>query len=371
MQYDLSTTHNGMILAIKGYSEKASELLTTVLAELKETRPSLEEFQLYKTTLQREYGNRAKASPMAQGFDLLWSALYKEFTPVAEKEEIIRLISYDDFMLFSNQIWKVCYIEGTFYGNLSEKEAIALFDQIDKELEGRHPYPLTLHPKVMLATLPSGKDPVYLAKKSSLPGNVVILTLDCGRFSFDRQAALQILTKGLEEPFFSELRTKQQTGYLVANLSKEVERHLYSFFLVQSSTHDTRDLLARFELFLETSLQQEHLITEERFESIRASLINSLENPAENMPKMGNLYHTLAFEYDGEFGWLEKRIAGLKELSYAEFQDFARKFLSKENKKRLAVCINGALPKKGRFRYRHVAKPQTLRKELTYQDRSA
>ncbi len=93
----------------------------------------------------------------------------------------------------------------------------------------------------------------------------------------------------MEEPFFSELRTKQQTGYAVTNWSQEIERHLYSFFAVQSSSHDTRDLLARFELFLESNLQHlsENVIPESRFESIRQALIHKLEHPAEKPRQNG------------------------------------------------------------------------------------
>src|SRR5262249_1400661 len=150
-------------------------------------------------------------------------------------------------------------------------EAQGIWQVLKNQLN--QPYAPHLHSKIALAKLPSHETASFLVMRSQQPANALILTADCGDFSFKKRAAQEILSKGLEEPFFSELRTRQQTAYLVRNWSQEMERHLYSFFAIQSSSHDTRDLLARFELFLESSLQNlsDQVIPKERFESIRAS----------------------------------------------------------------------------------------------------
>ena len=293
---------------------------------------------------------------------------YKDFSGLKQKSTALQNAKFDQACCFFKNVLKECYVEGMLCGNLNEEEAQGAWKLI-KETLGFAPYPTLLHPKLALAHLPSQDHPAFLALKSENPSNAVILTMDCGNFSFKRRAAQEILTKGLEEPFFSELRTRQQTAYLVANWSKEIERHLYSFFAIQSSSHDTRDLLARFELFIESSLQhfKDKVIPKERFESIRSAYIHQLKNSVENVHKMGALLHTIAFQYEGDFSLIEKRIKAFEELSYDEFVSLSQEFLGKENARRLAICVNGEVAKKGSIAYRHVTTPEKLRSEICYE----
>lgn len=368
--YALEPTHNALKLTLQGYQEKANVLLNDILTELKEIKITEKEFSQYKDLAEREYRNKLTKTPVSESLELLWSILYKDYPGPAEKSAEVTTVTYDELLLFKTQVFQETYLEGVLYGSQTKEQAQATVTQIKEKLDSK-PYPKVLHPKVELAAFAESKDPAYLSKKSSLKGNVLLLTTDCGDFSFKRRGAQDILSKGLEEPFFTELRTKQQTGYVVSNWTKELERHLYSFFLVQSSTHDTRDLLSRFELFFENFVGEltTSTLPYERFESIKAALISNLEHPAEKLSKMGSLLYTLAIDYDGDFEWIEKRKTALQSLTYEEFQVYAREFLGKENRRRLALCINGSLEPSDRLHYRRLSTPQKIRKEISYKGR--
>ena len=79
----------------------------------------------------------------------------------------------------------------------------------------------------------------------------MILAIQTQPYSATLQAVQNILSQGVSASFFDTLRTQQQTGYAINNWDQELERRLFLFFGVESDTHDGRDLLARFELFLE------------------------------------------------------------------------------------------------------------------------
>ena len=65
---------------------------------------------------------------------------------------------------------------------------------------------------------------------------------------------------------------------------------------------------------------------------------------------MSQILNALAFEYNGDFLWLNKRIKALKSLTYDEFIIFSKKSLSKDNKKRLAILFEGQIDKN--FKYK-------------------
>ncbi|MCH9626935.1 MAG: Protease 3 [Chlamydiales bacterium] len=367
LSYSLKSTQTGLVLTLTGYQDKADAFLKTILTTMHNTHPTAAQFALYRAQLARATFNQANVSPIKQGSEQLWSILYKEYAGMSERSALFNRTTFKQFNTFNHSLFNTSYIEGMLYGNGDTSKVWESFQQTIAHA----PFPPNRHPHKELATLPGRDRPSYLAIKSEHPANALILTADCGEFTFPRRAAQEILAKGLEEPFFSELRTKQQTAYLVANWAQELERHLYAFFAIQSSSHDTRDLLARFELFLENSVQhlEESVIPRARFEAIQTALVDKLDHPAETLPKMGALLHMMAFDYDADFDWLEKKKAAISSLTYEEFLAYSKEFLGKENPRRLALFVNGALPAAGRLSYKQITTPEKIRDEIAYKGR--
>ncbi len=370
LSYSLKPKHDALELKVSGYSDKAIELLKAVTATMKTIQPNKTEFALYKEMLERDYANSLNANPLKEGSELLLGVLFKDFSGYQQKQIAIKKIKFDHFTSFSKNVLKESYVEGMIYGNCTETESKTAWETV-KDTLGFSAYPKNKHPKIEVAALPAQDHPSWLVLKSKNPSNALILTADCGNFSFKRRAAQEILTKGLEEPFFSELRTKQQTAYLVTNWSQELERHLYCFFAIQSSSHATRDLLSRFELFIESSLQNltDTVMPKERFESIKTASLEQFKHPAETMNKMGTFLHLIAFQYDGDFDWMDKKIQAMQELTYEEFVAHAQEFLGKENTRRLAICVNGTLEQKANLSYPEETTKEKLRKLINYEGR--
>lgn len=345
-------------MAVQGYSDKASTLLKTIFNACKNLQPTKEQFEIYKQTIQTSYENRSKELPLMQAQELLASILFSDSPTSAEKLKSLKAISYEDFLNFSKELLKTAYVQGFLYGNLKEDEARALWSQL-KDTLAAYAYPAPQHYKKQVLLLPAKQKPLMIAQKTERQGNGVLLLLGEGPFSFEKRAVQQILSKGLQDGFFETLRTKQQTAYLARSTDSEVERQLFQSFAVQSSTHHTRDLLARFELFLEEFTRElSEKISEERFETLRSALVATLKMPPENLQLMGLRLNLLAFDYDGDFKWIDKRIAALESLSYQDFLSSASAFLSRENSRRLAILMEGVLAEENDFHYEGVSKEE-------------
>ncbi len=343
-------------ISIEGYSEKASILIKDIFQSLKHVAPTKEQYEIYREYLLTNYDHAAKELPVKQGLELLSGVLYNDSPTNAEKYNALKSISYEDFIKFSTNLMKKTYIESLLYGNLLEKDAQTLWMSVKKTL-GSSPYPLEKQIKKTVLSLPAKQGPYMIVQKTERQGNGVILLLEEGKFSFEKRAAQQILSKALQEAFFDTLRTKQQTAYFAKAWDSEVERELFQFFAVQSSTHNPRDLIARFELFLEDFLKNIDVkIPEERFQIIQKMLVTTLQMPPENLEGMAYRLNTLAFNYDGDFNWYDKRIASVKAFIYEQLAEAATLFLSRENPKRIAVLVEGVLSPDNDFHYQIVTK---------------
>ena len=345
-----------ILIEVNGFSEKSSLLIKEIFANLKKVNATADQFELYKQSLLSAYDNASKELPVFQAKDLLSSILFSDSPTNNEKYKALKLLSYEDFQNFSNELFKKAYLEEFFYGNLTEVEVQDLSTELKNTLAAAA-YPKSEQQKRQLLLLPNKAGPYLLQQNTERQGNGVLLMLEEGSFSFEKRAAQQILSKALKEAFFEELRTKQQTAYFAKAWESEEERQLFQYFAVQSSTHQPRDLLSRFDLFLEEFLKNfSEIISEERFESLRKSLIITLQMPPESLEGMAKRLFTIAFQYDGDFNWYEKRVESVKNLSYEDLKNAADEFLSRSNSRRLAVLIEGVLHPDNDFQYEAVSK---------------
>jgi len=372
LHYSLRPTVRGLNLTLGGYSERSAELAAAVAEQLNKGAPSEEHFLTYRDRLARSYRNFDREQPLSQGQDLLQGMIYQDHIHPSEKAQAIGAIEYSDLESFFAELTERCYLRALVYGSATKEDAEALYAAVQAGA-GASPYPLgkSLHRKVVV--LPEQRGPFYLEKQIGSQGNAAILAIQRGPFSFEARAAQQILAMGMETPFFDELRTKQQTGYVCHSWEGSAEDRLFQYFAVESTSHDSRDLLARFELMIEQF--NRHLtdtaFPKERFETIQKALVERLQNPVSSQREMGELLCLLAFEKEADFDYLAKRIEATQNLSYERFTELSKEFLGKVNKGRLAILVSGNLPEVASLRYERIPSQSRLSRIASYIGRPA
>ncbi len=345
-----------VVFAITGYSDKAPLFTKTIVSALKNVTPSQDQFEIYKRSLLSDYDNSSKELPVFQAMNDLSNILFNDAPLPDEKAKALKTVSYQDFCTFSKSLLDQAFVSSLFYGNLTSEDAAKLWNECKKTL-AYTPYLPENQVKKTLLLLPEKQGPFLISKTTPRQGNGIVLVLEEGPFSFESKAAQQILSKALREGFFDTLRTKQQTAYMAKAWDGEAEKQLLQFFAVQSITHQPLDLLARFDLFLEDLLHNFHeRLSPERFETIRQNIIQTLKMTPENISMMASRLNSLAFDYDGDFQWIDKQIDGLKAISYDNVVQYAHKQLSRNNSRRIAVLMEGVLTPENNFRYETVSR---------------
>lgn len=362
--YEIQQTNFGIRLSIHGYSENAELVFDEILKKL-HVQPSEEEFNLYKYSLTRHYQDYDKQPPLKQASELLESILYKKFSMNRQKAVKIKKITFENFNTYVSKLFDQTYVEAMIYGNMTETQAQSLIQKLKGAL-GKVPYTKGKRLRPQMILISNEKGPFYLEAETKAQGNAAILAIENGSFSYKEKAAQQILMQAMKGPFFATLRTKQQTGYIVSSGSREIEKQLLNVFLVQSNTHTPRDLLARFDLFIESYLQEiAQEVPESGFNLNKQTLIETIQQPPKSVSEMGRHLYTLAFEYQ-DFDWIANRIQGFQELTYSEFLTLINKFMGRQNKRRIAVLLQGSTPADKEFKYNPIESINTFRKDNKY-----
>lgn len=361
IQPDRSRIH----IKIDGFSEKAPILLQEILHRLPLEPPTREQFENRVAQLEKEYANAQRELAFRQAKDLLDSLINNDKATKKEKLAALKAIQYDDYLAFQKNLFDKTYIEALFSGNLTLKDAESAWLDVIHVL-GKNSFQKREHPQTFVARLPDR--PYSITQTTEAQGNSALLLIDEGPFTHPKRATQEILSSALSDAFFQEMRTRQKTGYIAAADCQELEERLYQFFVVQSNSHQPEDLLYRYELFLEEFLEDfSNRITKERFTTLQESAAMQLKNRFCNLREKSALIDLLAFQYRGDFQYVEKRIAAIKNLSYEEFCDIAEGFLARSNKKRLAILFEGKLASP--FSYESTT-PTQLSEVATYAPKS-
>ncbi|MBS0626124.1 MAG: insulinase family protein [Verrucomicrobia bacterium] len=328
---------------VAGFSEKVPLLLQEILKQMPLDPPTREQFDTYMARHEKDYLNSQKELAVRQGKELLDSLLIFGKTTKMQKLAELKTITYEEFLDYFKKLFEKSYTQAIFGGNMSLKEAESSWLDIQHILT-RAPFPKEEHQKRKVLSLPEQNGPFLITKSIEAQGNAAILLIDQGLFTFETRAAQEILSNALYESFFDTLRTKQKTGYIASSNATAIEARLFQYFFVQSNSHQPEDLLYRFELFLETfNEEMDSSITPERFETIRQAMIHSLKTRFRSLRDKMNLWEMLAFEQEGNFQFIEERIAGLENLEYDRFLALSKHFLERKNRKRLAILCEGKL----------------------------
>ncbi|MBI5274747.1 MAG: insulinase family protein [Chlamydiales bacterium] len=352
-------------LSVSGYSEKALFLLEEIIKQSKSHQPSIDEFNLYKEAITSQYENQSMNLPLYSANEVLSSILFNDAPTSQQKLKIIKRLSYEDYLKYNEELFKQVYIEMLCYGNVTQDAIEKSFNKT-KSIFQATPYALSEQVKAKVLLLSEKEGPFQINLQSKLQGNATILAIENGSFTFEKSASQLVVNLALDEAFFDELRTKQQTGYIVQSVAVQKYQQLMQLFAVQSSTHYPTELLARFELFLEEYLKNltSH-ITKERFDKLKESLITKLSAPAKNLDEQAHLFYAYAFVFQGDFDRKQKQIQAIEELSYDRFLSDCELFFSRNNGKRIAVLVEGKPTENKSFKYNRISQ-ELLKQSGTY-----
>lgn len=347
----LERVQGAVQITLEGFSSSLEKFFPLFLKELGGYALAESKFTLFQDTQKREYENVAREMPVKQAFDYFKAAIYQDYVLNAQKRSAIGKISYETYLKFSKNILNNTFIKGLITGSLEKEKALLLAKELDRALHPSDAFRGRFFTPPVVS-LPESRGPHLVTYTTKAQGNATLLILEVDGFSPALRNMQQLLSAALSEAFFNELRTKQQTGYIVSSDSMDIQRLFFNYFAVQSTTHTTQDLLWRFEQFLETYLRNIETveITKERFEALKKSIAVSLKEPPPTLSLYGEQQFKFAFEIE-DFEWIKKRLEALSALNYDECMAFSKQFLGRQNKRRLAILLEAEKGNEPAFDY--------------------
>ena len=267
LDYLVSNTSSGLSIRVEGYSHRLPLLLARVVTRLAEAQLCPERFAVQLDLVRRGYVNFFSDDPMRHATynttHLLelprWHVSeYLSFTSDATACSHAALVA---FARPGGALLAQTFAEALWHGNTSAADAADATRSALAALRGA-PLPPSQRPAPRLLQLPAGVEGVVRQHASLLgaecarhanpeeTNSAVEVYLQLGPDARPGSLLLELLARCLEQPFYQQLRTEEQLGYLVHSGVRFDHGVVGLRMLVQSSEHDAAFLEARIGAFL-------------------------------------------------------------------------------------------------------------------------
>ena len=290
LNYGLSTSREGLNIALSGYQEKQAYLLETILKGVEQFNPVKAEFDQERERLVRNLRNKSFVAPFRLGMDRVIQLLYPQYFTDDEMLGAAEAVSFDDLKQYASDFYNKVHISMLIYGNHSRKEATRIAGLVesyvlnDSNRGESFVQPFTVLKDVRL------REAVDFDHNDALYINYVQFDTTEDR----ERAKYALLGRLLSTPFFNELRTEQQLGYIVNASARPIERHPGIVFTVQSPVVGPEGIEQRVDAFLAKQVKRLNELTEAELEDYRQGFIVDLTkrdtNPDE---RASRFWHSL------------------------------------------------------------------------------
>jgi secreted Zn-dependent insulinase-like peptidase len=153
------------------------------------------------------------------------------------------------------------------------------------------------------------------------------------------RAATLVASNFISEPFFSELRTRQQLGYIVGASAAASQRERFLTFVVQSSGYGPDELRKRSETFIATLPDRLAATTDAQWATLVAGARSTLSEKPKSIAEKAELFFEYGYTYGGEWDRRESALAALDTLTREQAVTLLKTALGTESARRRSVLL--------------------------------
>jgi len=234
LNYTVYPHLRGITVRLGGYSDKLHVLASRILAQIAHPELSEQRFRIARQNLIDSLENQARNKPVDQTAEFVQTALLEGAWSTEAKLEAARSITFDELQAFARTLLTQTDPVMLAHGNLTEASALNLAQQVAALLP-RHSDTVAV-PRSRVRQLPAGETRVSLAVDH--PDTGYTLYLQGKDTSFAERAGFRLLAQLVSSPFYEELRTRRQLGYIVYATSFEMLETPALGLVVQSPSAD-------------------------------------------------------------------------------------------------------------------------------------
>jgi insulysin len=313
MEVATEATLEGLKLTVTGFGESPLRFANYAASQLRTFTVSPQRFDALKDATLRSLRSYAQVEAYALARDRR-DALSREFHFLPD-QLVDRTVSatWPDVQAFARRFFARGKVEAIVHGHVSPEEAVSVTREVAKRIAAA-PVPASALLRRRHLDIARGENVVDAGEIAGVNSAFVADYVLADDAPATRAAAL-VAANFISEPFYSELRTKQQLGYIVGSNAPASLRQRYFTFIVQSSGYPADELRRRAEAFIATLPAALAATTDEQWKTLVGGARSTLEEKPKSMQQKAEQFFDYAFNFDGDWARRQDALAALDTLT--------------------------------------------------------
>jgi secreted Zn-dependent insulinase-like peptidase len=230
LDYSVYPHLRGITVRVGGYNDKLHTLINRILMQLANPPLTQQRFDIARQNLVDSLQNKAKDRPVEQTSEFVQTALIEGAWPTEDKLEAARQVSLDELKSFSEALLSEVDPVVLAHGNLSRAYTLNLAQQIRAIVLKNSTMAEVERSRVR--QLPAEETQVTLDVRH--PDTGYTLYMQGENTGFAERARFRLLAQIISSPFYEDIRTTRQLGYIVYATPFEILETPALGFVVQS-----------------------------------------------------------------------------------------------------------------------------------------
>lgn len=341
LRFSVSHIVRGLFISIHGYPENIEVILSQIIKEVKAFTIDPQQFERFKDKLKEQKANQGHAPSYRRALYEFYYILSEKLWHFSEYISVLDQLKVEDLKQFVPKLTHRMNIEVLGYGNLLDKEVLHFHQQIKSAFNPKNDAVDVVEERTL--KLLKENDQVYELVTCDV-NSAVCLYYQAEVKKTWQTVILDLLQVLIEKPFYHQLRTLEQLGYLVWSGYQELNNVEGFYFIIQSAEKDPEHLHSRVEAFVQTFQQQLEKLSDEEFHLIVKTLIDKRLEPPKNLLEQTKIYWKEITSQRYNFHSRDEEVKALKKLEKKDvIRFYKRMFVDQKVRRRLAVH---AFPKK-------------------------
>jgi len=336
--HSLSLTLEALKLTVSGFGDSPVRFAEYVADQLLTFEVTPERFAALKEKILRDLRSYEQTEAYMLARDQA-TAVLREFNYLPS-QHVARApqVTWEETRAFAQKFFASGKIESVIHGHITADQAVTAARRSATSLGAKPAAPKDLLRREHLQMAP-GQSVVATGKITGANSAYWALYL-LPEETPQLRAAAAVLGKFVSEPFYSELRTKQQLGYIVGSgASSSLDQYL-QLFVIQSSAYSPDELRQRAETFLATMPAQLVELTDEAFATLKAGVRANFEEKPKSIAEKAERMFSLGYDHHRDWERRADSLAALESLTKTDVQHLFATVIGPASAKHITVLLS-------------------------------
>lgn len=326
----------GISVKISGYPDKQSILLSRILNTLKNGQIQTARLQQFKDELRRNLENASKQKPYEQTAGKIREFLIQPLWNDIEKLAEVNAVTKDELEAFRLDLFAELDIVTLAHGNTSYASALSLNNLVRTYLhKGATPAKVERGTVLML----NSGDQYLKLLSFDHPDTGYSFFIQGENKSYKERALFSLLSQMLSSPYYTDIRTEKQLGYIVFATPFSMLEVPGLAFIVQSPNSTYEQIHQHTSDFLRSYSNNINEITDSEFNDHKSALINLIQEKDKQLSERTARYWREIDEENFNFDTKEKLAQAIRDTAMPALEEKLRRLL--DAKRNLLVVKQG------------------------------